>query len=494
MFNPTDHLDNAYQVSSEFDFIAKNTVIPDAQKLKERGPEMTMYAPGIGNAAFALLNNQVELRSTEGGTTISLGGTPLLHIKDLEWTPLDRRAEHALTTPLTGLVMALTTERLPRSYKALLSLVQNLNKISLAFPVNKNALTSSPNNSLVKNALLRLSDTLDWEMRQLNIVVQPSIASSPAGGTQLNLATLLRPKPAGKLSSPKERLARLAQRGGTALLIGPPGTFKTETAKQTAVQEGMQLIIAKGAPGVEDRDFIGGIYPTEKGPQWIDGPLSRAFVSASQGKTLLLIDEVLRYHPENLNVIIGAMDTVSTEEAVAIGIPRSALTGDRHYLLSLPNGDILPAPYENLLWVMTTNIGADHLQTADRFDAALLSRIDLIQEYTYPDEGQATALYTKIAEDPDLAALTYQAELVTRDALQAEGTLLVRSLEARKCIALIREVRSLELSGVDRSSAFLDAVDSIVIPYCVPRDLNGVLDAEAAEMLRRRIEEEVLGL
>ena len=277
-------------------------------------------------------------------------------------------------------------------------------------------------------------------------------------------------------------------------MIGPPGTFKTETAKEVAVAEGMNLIVAKGAPGVEDRDFIGGIYPTEKGPQWIDGPLSRAFVAAQQGKTLLLIDEILRYHPENLNVIIGAMDTVSTAEAVAIGIPASALSGERHYLLNLPNGDILTAPIEQLIWVMTTNIGTDHLQTADRFDAALLSRIDMVLEYDFPEEERAVALYTSIADDPQLAQIVYQAELVTRASLSEGDSLLIRALEARKCIAFIKEIRALEEEGVDRSSAFMDALESIVIPYCVPRELDGSLSKAGSEMLRRRMEEEVLNV
>src|SRR5690606_19079700 len=86
----------------------------------------------------------------------------------------------------------------------------------------------------------------------------------------------------------------------------PTGTFKTETGKQLALTTDARLVTLKGAAGIEDRDFWGSIVPTEHGPKWVDGPLTKAFRSAQKNKTVLLIDELLRFEPLYANVLVGA--------------------------------------------------------------------------------------------------------------------------------------------------------------------------------------------
>ncbi|WP_156372719.1 AAA family ATPase, partial [Deinococcus sp. Leaf326] len=312
---------------------------------------------------------------------------------------------------------------------------------------------------------------------------------------QINLATLIHPPLRVRpQTTHRDRLTRLTRRGGVALLVGPPGTFKTETSKQVAVEQGLHLVIAKGSPGVEDRDFIGAVYPTANGPAWVDGPISRAFLMAAKAPTLLLIDEVLRYLPETLNVLIGALDAISTAEALAVGIPQDMLSGgERHYLLPLPNGEHLACPVQNLTWVMTTNLGQDHLQTADRLDGALLSRIDLTLEYREADEQTARALYLQVAGDERIADVAFEAELVTRQAMSTPGALPLRALDARKTIALIKEVRTLVDEGEELAVAFLEAFETVALPYCCPRDPHtGALEEAVKEALLGTLREQVL--
>lgn len=311
----------------------------------------------------------------------------------------------------------------------------------------------------------------------------------------MNLALLIHPpRKQVQAQSHASRLARLTKRGGVALLVGPPGTFKTETAKRVAVDQGLHLVVAKGAPGVEDRDFIGAVYPTAQGPAWVDGPISRAFALAAREPTLLLIDEVLRYMPETLNVLVGALDAVSTAEAVRAGIPEQMLSGgERHYLLPLPNGEHLTCPVQNLTWVMTTNLGQDHYQTADRLDGALLSRVDLTLEYQAADEEIARKLYLSVAGDERVADVAFQIELMTREAMSGRGALPQRALDARKTVAMIKETRSLLDDGLELAAAFLEAFETVALPYCCTRDTQtGMLDEDVREALIGMLQEEVL--
>ena len=507
-------LDRCFQVKSPFTGLSSQQEIPEAARSNLRKDVCSMFNPGISHAVFLSLTGGVQVaqgqpNAAEYFATAMLDTSmfTLCQPNSLtrQWGSRINRVQLPIYAyPLMALVESLTTEFFPETRRPLKTLTRLISNAGLRYPVSKYSLSDATLSDVVKQALYHLTDTLDAELRSevergfLEWQEEPPshaqislIATRP-----VSLAELIHP--AGqrpRAITPEERLTSLTQRGGAALLVGPPGTFKTETAKRVAVQQQMRLVIAKGAPGVEDRDFLGGIYPTGAGHQWIDGPLSRAFLSAQQGPTLFLIDEVLRYLPEHLNVIIGGMDTISRAEGLALGLPEDQLSGDeRLYLIGLPNGDHLTCPARNLTWVLTTNLGEDHLQSADRLDAALLSRIDLIIDFDFPDEARARALYEQGGGDPALAELVYQIELLTREAASSEGGLLLRSMEARKSLMLIRETRSLMDTGLERVAALLSACQGVLLPYCCARDAAGRLEEAAREMLIRRIEEEVLGL
>lgn len=500
-------LDELYAVQSmAFEGTHATQEIREADRADLRKDAASTYAPGAGQAVYDLFTNQVAVRRTSDGDLAYRARGEIRCAGRIDLTPLHFISAATPGTPpghvaVSALVLAAAEPgRLPATARALQTFARALGRVGLTFPAQPFSLSSSSNHAVIRSALHHLTDTLDAELRHLAArneawaSINVNLGDPFAAATEdLNVAALLSPRQAERAASTPERtLARLVRRGGAALLVGPPGTFKTETAKRVAVDAGMTLVVAKGAPGVEDRDFLGGVYPGLTGPAWVDGPISRAFLAAAQGPTVLLLDEVLRYHHEALNVLVGAMDTVSTPEAVAIGIPGAHLHGDRHHLLPLPNGDHLTCPAGNLTWIMTTNLGDDHLQTADRIDAALLSRIDLVIDFPVPDETTARALYTQISGCHAVASAVYQAELVTRDAVSGAGAQTIRALDARKSIALIREIRALQDDGLDLAAALQEAFEVVALPHCCARDASGRLEEAAAAMLRARLDEEVL--
>lgn len=504
-------LDAGFAHASPFEFFNPHHELSPHCRSALRPDQASLPNPSISTAVAQLLRGEVRL-SHQPGVILSLSNTSSrLMISDLAapghrtWcASLPLTTLPPTTTALMALTEALTTDFLPYTRAALRHFIQVLTSAgTLRYPMTGQALPSATLSVPVREALWMLCDTIDAEVRldldagRLTYRSQPlSTQEIEVARTarEVNLATLIHPpRPQAPQLTPRSRLNRLLKRGGAALLVGPPGTFKTETAKRCAVENNVQLVLAKGAPGVEDRDFLGGVYPTASGPQWVDGPISRAFVFAQTEKTVLLIDEILRYQSEALNVLIGALDSVSRDEALKIGLPEASLSGERFYLLPLPNGEHLCCPAGNLTWLMTTNLGEDHLQTADRIDAALLSRIDMVIDFLYSDEQVARALYEQVGGDPELADLAYQIELITREEANVDGGLLIRAADARKTLALIRETLSImQEDGLSRLVALECALPVVIFPHCCPRDMAGQLDEAAVNMLSSRVREEVL--
>lgn len=280
---------------------------------------------------------------------------------------------------------------------------------------------------------------------------------------------------------PLARLVRLATSGGTALLTGPTGTFKTETGKQLALTTKARLVTLKGAAGIEDRDFWGSIVPTEQGPKWVDGPLTRAFRLAQKSKTVLLIDELLRFEPLYANVLVGALDTVNPTELKAMG--EEPLGAGAHFCVTLPSGEVIPAPKENLTIVATTNQGDDYEQFG-AIDAALLGRFELQVDMSTADPNILKRIYTEVFGNDSVITKLLDFERWTRGNTGVHGGLLKRPTNPRVTINLLREAKRLIDEGLGQQPALNAAFEVTVMPYCAPRDTTGALAEDACAILR----------
>lgn len=281
--------------------------------------------------------------------------------------------------------------------------------------------------------------------------------------------------------TPLARLKRLAANGGTALLTGPTGTFKTETGKRLAIDTGARLVTLKGAAGIEDRDFWGAVVPTEQGPKWIDGPLTRAFRLARRSKVVLLIDELLRFEPLYANVLVGALDTVTPDELKAMG--QQPVGEAAHYCVTLPSGEVIPTPKENLTVVATTNQGDDYEQFG-AIDAALLGRFELQIDMTAADPNVLKRIYAEAYGGNEIIPKLLEFEAWTRGNTGVHGGLLKRPTNPRVTINLLREAKRLTDEGLDRATALAAALEVTILPYCAPRDTTGALAEDACAILR----------
>lgn len=291
-------------------------------------------------------------------------------------------------------------------------------------------------------------------------------------------------------ATPLERIVALKGVGGRALMVGPTGTFKTETAKRAAIAMQAKLVSMKGRPGVEDREFFGGVFPGDQGPRWVDGPLTRAFRLAQTHPTCLIIDEVLRYDPLYLNAFVGAMDRVVPDElrALDLPVPGGAAERDQFYVLELPNGERMAAPERNLIWLATTNIGDDYVQFG-RVDAALLGRFNLQLEFRYPDDVTLLGIYGSAAQgNQALASAALAVEKWTRDPSARSSGLVSMASHVRISVGLIEETLRAQARGMPLRQAFGDAAEVTLIPYCVPRTPQGDLDGRALSAVRQAIE------
>lgn len=282
-------------------------------------------------------------------------------------------------------------------------------------------------------------------------------------------------------TTPLARLLRLTKTGGTALLQGPTGTFKTETGKKTALETNAQLITLKGAAGIEDRDFLGSITPTDNGPAWVDGPLTRAFRAAQKSSTVLLIDELLRFEPLYVNVLIGALDTYNEAELNAMNLTPTG-TGP-HYTLALPTGETITTPKQNLTIIATTNLGSDYEQFHN-IDAALLGRFELQIDMPEADADTLKSIYTSIINNEHLITSVIRYETWTRQNTSVTGGLLKRAANPRVMINFLTETQRLLDEQLPMLEALQAAFAVTILPYCAPRDtLGSIAEDTRAVML-----------
>lgn len=520
----TINLNAAFRVQEKFfSGLSQREVIPEVLHAPGSPAGQHYYGPGVGHAVALLLTGQLTVRADRAASlSVSYRSSDGVSVRSVTSQGHQTGAcqWHGDLAGATGAaVMTLLVSLFSPHFKVTHVALRQLADLT-GYPVDRSSLAQLPaHNPAVKGALLHLSDCLYYELKEAleagtiseggcelrdTQLVNPAVIASLLG--QGNLPTIA----TRSSGTPLAQLTRLARRGGAALLVGPPGTFKTETVKQLVLETGAAVVKLVGSPGIEDRDFIGGITPGEGGPRWVDGPLARAFSLARRGKVVLHIDEILRFLPEHLNVLIGALDTLSYRDAVAVLRPPllaqgmneaevEALTlqelpdeGARYHLLSLPTGEAIFAPRANLVWGLTSNMGEGHLQVAQGLDDALLSRISVVIDFTRPDPSVALPIYEAVAGDAALARLALDFEDLTHEIVQDAEGLLARPLDPRKVIALVEEARACLEEGMGLKEAFSSAALVTAVPHCCPRDTRGVIEPAARELLLRRLQEEVL--
>jgi len=492
------------------------------------------YSTTIGRAAVLLLTGEAKIRhdparriiqvafDTKSAGRVTCTSQHLLNstghnrLTPRKWA---FNSEHPLGEPMLMIAEALLLED---HWPDTLAALQHAADLS-GYPIAPADLKQLPNtNDDFITAMHRISDHMYYEGKATEDAISDVLPSSintvesdlntvttSTIREKLKVALAARTQTVSK-DSTLGRLMRLTKRGGVALLIGPPATFKTETVKRLVLETGAQVVKMRGAPGVEDNDHIGEIVPGEQGPVWVDGPLTRAFVLAARGQTILHIDEILRYQPETLNILITALDELSYEDAKAVLAPslkqlpddaqRRALLDEhlphqdtRYYMLALRNGDLLFAPKKNLSWVMTTNMGEDHLQTADRIDSALLSRISLVIDIARAGAEITHPIYRAVVGEDEhtdvLVKIASEFEDMTYNEYAQGESLLCRPLDPRKVIALLEEARGCLSDGMDVAAALQEAALVTAVPHCSPRQADGSLEPGATTRIMAMLAE-----
>jgi hypothetical protein len=518
-FDPTKLYPN--RTSPLFQDIQPCTVIPVHLRARSAANEMRVTSSVVMHAIGQLLTGQTRMLqqiSSEGGVNdvalVNMIGDDECRLSVADTITASMKHQTAnlpLHVVLLTLGAAFSHHLFPEVGAAWQDVVDHATRLGLSLPMTGRQLDES---TLLRNDLIRLSDTLAYTIETTTIDVgNHSFTADGEDVTRNLLNGSAFPQPPmpifdGPGSSVLSDLKRWIRRGVNVFLTGPTGTFKTSTANQAALVNKANLFSVQGRPGLEDRDFYGGVYPVPgKEPAWVPGPVAQAFDSAASGAlTVLVFNEVTRFEPLYFNATIGMMDEYSGAELAAHGVTftedhlkamgLNSQNEGRYYLLTLPNGESIACRKELLCFVGTANLGTDYVTTGE-LDAALLRRYERHVEMTFPDESVVMPLLIQAAGDAHLAEVAYRLEVFTRpqvvddlgfsEEMSAEG-LLKRAMNFSTTRTLLDEARELVESGVPARSAFIRAAQSTVVPYCVPRLPSGTLDPAA----RTRLEDDVM--
>ncbi len=485
---------------SMFDIIANKTVksayfpeyqiteeIPRAWYSSVGDPSYIRYLnPSVLHAVGKVLAGKIEYQVDPSGLVLQYQtdgshSRTVLYANEESW----QGVSEAGGMWLIPLMLSLTSPKFPQIRTAWAKLLATLGaKGPLGIPVIQQTSTQP----LVKQALFHLADCIYQvamkESQEVELEQKCDLAVLTTTESIEPLFQFIAPM----VDQVSLALERLQLRGGAALLSGPPGTFKTERVKQLAVNTNSQLFIIEGRPGMEDRDFYGRLQPDgldSEGRQifaYIDGPLTQAIDAAAKGeKTILFLDELLRFESVYLNAIIGFLNTYSRAQVLAQGIKLES-SAERFYMLKIPNGTIV-APQSNLLIVAATNMGDGFVQSA-ALDDALISRFDITLEIDRVPFSVLEPIYLEVARgNPRLASAAYQLEQATYGQTAEEGKLLRLEANPRQSINLIKETLALEQQGQPLREAFVLAVDLTLMGYCCPREMNGKLSTDAKRFL-----------
>ena len=290
-----------------------------------------------------------------------------------------------------------------------------------------------------------------------------------------------------------QRIERAISRGSSVLLIGNTGVGKTEMAKAACLSQGAKLVKINAHPGLDDKALYGGIYPDGKGSfAYILGFLSESFNYASGGnKTVLLIDEIARFDPYYIAILIGAFDELSGSEIKArpnvINHLKDTVIDvrERYYLLCLPNGTYRITPITNLCIIGTTNLGKDYQQAIQTLDPALMRRFKVHIDCKHLDnDAQVNILINRLDIPQNVAETMVKLADFSRANTAAQGGLLRQEANLGILFNWGEEAKSLFAEeGYLWLDSLLEASHYTIIPFIVGRGSNGYLEAPAVDMV-----------
>lgn len=162
------------------------------------------------------------------------------------------------------------------------------------------------------------------------------------------------------------------------LLEGDRGSGKTFEVRAYSKTHSLPLIEVGGHEGIEASDLLGYYVPNGKGGlTWKDGAVAEAFRKAQAGKTMLLVDELLRIPQRELSVLLSALSPFDGEYKLRTGRILQEVDG-------VACEETLTCPVTNLFVTATTNVGAEF--AVDNLDPALAERFIIIRKDTDVDK------------------------------------------------------------------------------------------------------------
>ena len=308
------------------------------------GQQPSVVGLGIVNAVCLILSNQVRFgRSGEqlsvSYAKLSAGVWEQLNAscEPSGGTRLWRMDQGVEEMPLLAIAEATLLGRYPELGTAWTELLHALAGATKGLPPYTSAQLQAASAELPCNeAMMHLADSV---YRHLEAAVQGGDILQ--GGEPVIYPLLPTAEVYGLNQSPTavpesdvaRRLTAILQDGGNALLVGPTGTLKSETAMTAAMAAGCRLIVLDGRPELDERETFGDVIPFGLEARFVDGPVTEAFRLARTERVVLLINELLRIDRVYRNNLVSMLDSYTPEQLRAMGLAAGG-TG-RHYVCLL---------------------------------------------------------------------------------------------------------------------------------------------------------------
>lgn len=172
-----------------------------------------------------------------------------------------------------------------------------------------------------------------------------------------------------------ERINRAFCRPGGLFLYGETATGKTMWSKQVAIANGWGLEIVVFKPGVKDEHVYGtSVQNEDRRWEWRDGPVVSWARRASKGeKVVLILDELARGHKSVADGVMDLLNTYTSDELSAMGIPIPETAGPYHIVRVFDTMETFVFPIDLVKIIATANLG-DSYQGMDLSDPAFRRR------------------------------------------------------------------------------------------------------------------------